>query len=81
VVLGLYWPRVSARGVFAGLLAGVGGAVFLMTTHHDPLLGLSAGFLALCLNFLIVVIVSLVTPAVSRERSQRPGTVAWAADA
>jgi SSS family solute:Na+ symporter len=81
VVLGLYWPRVSARGVFAGLLAGVGGAVFLMTTHHDPLFGLSAGFLALCLNFLIVVIVSLVTPAVSRERSQRPGTVAWAADA
>src|SRR5580700_12084270 len=67
VVLGLYWPRVSARGVFAGLLAGVGGAVFLMTTHRDPLFGLSAGFLALCLNFLIVVLLSLVMPAVSRD--------------
>jgi solute:Na+ symporter, SSS family len=81
VVLGLYWPRVSARAVFAGLLAGVGSAVFLMTTHRDPLFGLSAGFLALCLNFLIVVTVSLVMPAVSRDRSQRAGTVAWAADA
>jgi SSS family solute:Na+ symporter len=81
VVLGLYWPRVSARAVFAGLLAGVGGAVFLMTTHRDPLFGLSAGFLALCLNFLIVVLLSLVMPAVSRDPSQRPGTLAWAADA
>ena len=52
-----------------------------MLTHCDPLFGLSAGFLALCLNFLIVVIVTLVAPAVSRDRSQRPGTVAWAADA
>jgi hypothetical protein len=52
-----------------------------MTTHRDPLFGLSAGFLALCLNFLIVVLLSLVMPAVSRDPSQRPGTLAWAADA
>ena len=78
VVLGLYWPRVSGRAVFTGMIAGVGSAVLLMTTHHDPLLGLSAGFLALCLNFLIVVVLSLLTPAVSRDAA-RHGTLAWAA--
>jgi solute:Na+ symporter, SSS family len=62
VVLGLYWPRVSARAVLAGMLLGVATAVFLMLSHRDPLWGMSAGFLALCLNFLIVVCLSLVTP-------------------
>jgi SSS family solute:Na+ symporter len=81
VVLGLYWARVSARAVFAGMIAGVGSAVLLMTTHHDPLFGVSAGFLALCLNFLLVVVLSLVTPALSRDAERRPGTLAWAAGA
>jgi solute:Na+ symporter, SSS family len=67
VVLGLYWRRVTTRAVITGLVAGVASAVFLMLTHHDPLLGVSAGFLALCLNFLIVVVVSLLTPAVTAD--------------
>jgi SSS family solute:Na+ symporter len=62
VVLGLYWKRVTTSAVFAGLVAGVATAWFLMLSHQDPLHGLSAGFLALCLNFLIVVAVSLGTP-------------------
>jgi solute:Na+ symporter, SSS family len=62
VVLGLYWERVSARAVFAGLIVGVGCAVFLMLSQHDPLFGVSAGFLALTLNFLVVVCLSLVSP-------------------
>ena len=62
VVLGLYWTRVRSAGVFAGMIAGVTAAAFLMLSHRDPLLGLSAGFLALCLNFLITVFVSLLTP-------------------
>ena len=62
VVLGLYWKRVTTSAVFAGLVAGVATAWSLMLSHQDPLHGLSAGFLALCLNFLIVVAVSLGTP-------------------
>jgi SSS family solute:Na+ symporter len=62
VVLGLYWPRVTMRAVFAGMLAGVSCAVLLMGSHHDPVFGLSAGFVALAANFLIVIAVSLLAP-------------------
>ena len=65
VVLGIYWTGVTARAVFAGMLAGVGTALCLMLTHHDPFFGLSAGFLALCLNFSVVVGLSLVMPDVA----------------
>lgn len=63
VVLGLYWKRVTAPAVFTGMIAGVAAAVFLMLSHRDPLFGLSAGFLALCLNFLIVAGVTLLKTA------------------
>ena len=63
VVLGLYWRRVSVTGVFAGMIAGVAAAVFLMVSHRDPVFGLSAGFVALCLNFLITIVVSMLTSA------------------
>ena len=66
VVLGLYWKRVTMRGVFAGMLAGVATVVFLILTHRDPFFGFSAGFVALCLNFLIAAIVSLLAPASDR---------------
>jgi SSS family solute:Na+ symporter len=72
VVLGLYWKRVTTVAVFAGLLAGVASAVFLMLSHRDPLFGVSAGFLALCLNFLIVAAVSLLTPALGRDNRGLP---------
>lgn len=56
VFLGLYWKRVRAPAVFAGMIVGVVTAVGLMVSHHDPLFGLSAGFLALCANFAIAII-------------------------
>jgi SSS family solute:Na+ symporter len=62
VVLGLYWKRVSMPGVFGGLIAGVGAVLFLMLSHRDPWYGWSAGFVALCLNFLITVVLSRLTP-------------------
>ena len=55
VVLGLYWNRVRTAPVFAGLVAGEAAVAFLMLTHRDPYHGWSAGFLALCLNFLIAI--------------------------
>ncbi|HVS76681.1 MAG TPA: sodium:solute symporter family protein [Steroidobacteraceae bacterium] len=66
VVLGLYWRRVTGQGVFIGLVVGVLAAVLLMSTHHDPVLGVNAGFVALCINFLVTVAASLATPAKAR---------------
>jgi solute:Na+ symporter, SSS family len=62
VVLGLFWKRVSMLGVFAGIAFGVGAVAFLFLTKHDPFLGLSAGFLGLCLNFAIAITLSLFRP-------------------
>jgi solute:Na+ symporter, SSS family len=60
VVLGLFWKRVTAKGVFAGMIAGVAIAALLLFTKHDPWLGWNAGFLALCINFLVVIAVSVL---------------------
>ncbi len=60
VVLGLFWERASAPGVFAGMIVGVGAVAFLSLTHQDPFHGWSAGFLALCANFAITVALSLL---------------------
>jgi solute:Na+ symporter, SSS family len=57
VLLGLYSRRVSANAVLAGMIVGVASALLLMLTHHDPFLGVSAGFVALCLNFTVTLIV------------------------
>lgn len=63
VVLGIYWRRVTATGVFIGMIAGVLIAVVLMSTHLDPIVGLNAGFVALCINFAATIAVSLATRA------------------
>jgi SSS family solute:Na+ symporter len=67
VVLGLYWKRVTTPAVFTGMIAGVATAGILMLSHRDPVFGMSSGFLALCLNFLIAVSISLLTPAPTRD--------------
>lgn len=61
VVLGLYWKRVTMAGVFVGMIAGVATVAFLGLTDRDPFHGWSAGFVALCLNFTVTAILSLVT--------------------
>jgi SSS family solute:Na+ symporter len=61
VVLGLYWKRASTIAVFAGIVTGVAIVAGLMLTKHDPVFGLNAGFLALCANFLVTVLLSLAS--------------------
>jgi len=61
VMLGLYSKRTTMPGVFAGLVTGVLIAVLLMLGKHDPIMGLNAGFIALCFNFAVTGLVSLLT--------------------
>jgi SSS family solute:Na+ symporter len=61
VVLGLFCKRVTTVGVFAGLTVGVATTAFLILAGRDPYYGLNAGFIALCLNLGVTVLVSLLT--------------------
>src|SRR5215467_13932240 len=64
VVLGIFWRRATMSAVFAGLLCGEATVAFLILTNRDPFYGWSAGFIALCLNFLAAVGLSLaLTPS------------------
>ncbi len=67
VVFGVYWKRVTTMGVFAGLMTGLATGMLLTLTKHDPLAGLNAGFIALCLNVVVTVAASLAT-APQRDR-------------
>lgn len=62
VVLGLFSRRVTTSGVFAGLISGLSVAIFLMLAGQDPYQGVNAGFIALCFNFAVTGLVSLITP-------------------
>jgi SSS family solute:Na+ symporter len=67
VVLGLYWKRVTMPGVFAGLIAGIASVAFLVLSNRDPFFGWNAGFVGLCLNFVITAILSLLTPVIKHR--------------
>jgi solute:Na+ symporter, SSS family len=73
VVLGLFWRRATMRGVLVGLIAGVGTVAVLMLTNRDPWHGVSAGFLALGLNFALTIGISLFEPPIANKPlSHRP---------
>jgi SSS family solute:Na+ symporter len=61
VAFGLYWSRVTMVGVFAGMIAGIGILAFLVVTKRDPFVGLNAGFFALCVNFVVTGVFSLLS--------------------
>jgi SSS family solute:Na+ symporter len=73
VVLGLFSRRVSTAGVFAGMVVGVGTVAVLMLSNHDPIYGLNAGFVALCLNFVIVAVISMFAPKKANEFGESAG--------
>jgi hypothetical protein len=45
------------------MVTGVFLFISLMVTKHDPIMGLNAGFIALCCNFAVVAAVSSLRPA------------------
>jgi len=65
IVLGLYWKKATRLGAFSGLLVGEILVFALILGKLDPLpfagMNLNAGFVALICNFVVFVIVSLVT--------------------
>lgn len=60
VVLGLFWPKVTKAGVFSGIVVGTGIVLFLILNHHDPFLGMNAGFIGLLVNSMVTISVSLL---------------------
>jgi solute:Na+ symporter, SSS family len=83
VVLGLYSRRVTTHGVFAGIATGIAITVLLMLTRRDPYYGLNAGFIALCFNFAVTGVVSVLTPARSAgfEETLSPSPISQAGKA
>lgn len=63
VVLGLFWKRITGTGVLVGLIAGVAASMGLIAMKLDPIMGVNAGFLALCINLVLTVAVSLGSTA------------------
>jgi SSS family solute:Na+ symporter len=61
IVGGIFWPRATKQGMFAGLLTGWVVCGALMFTNNDPIGGVSAGFLALVVNLVVFVVVSFAT--------------------
>jgi Na+/proline symporter len=62
VVLGLFWTRVSQTAVFSGMAGGVVTVVALASLRMDPLWGFNGGFVGLCLNCLIIWVMSALRP-------------------
>jgi Na+/proline symporter len=45
------------------MVVGVATVAYLTLNKMDPFIGLNAGFFALCVNFVVTTLVSLLTPA------------------
>ncbi len=82
VVLGLFWKRVTMAGVFGGMVVGVACTALLVLSKRDPFGGLNAGFIALCVNFAIAILVSMLRPPnrklaedISRKANGDPASI------
>lgn len=69
VVLGLFWPRATAAGVFSGLLVGIGLGAVLLLRQLQPF-GLNAGFVALLANAAVAVPISFMTSDRKQQREE-----------
>jgi solute:Na+ symporter, SSS family len=71
IVLGLFAPSVGAVPVGLGLAAGEAVVVTLIWGHHDPFIGLNAGFVGLAVNFAVTTVAAAfnVNVTTASERS------------
>lgn len=73
VVMGLFWKRIHAAAVWAGLTIGIGLLAFLLWAGRDPLWGLNAGFLALAANFVVTWLISVFVAQKTAPVAQTAG--------
>jgi cation/acetate symporter len=83
LVLGIFWKRATSAGAVAGIAAGLGITIYYMVVNHPWMRGLlgvtqpidlwwgiqpiSAGVFGVPVGFLVIILVSLVTPSPSKE--------------
>lgn len=78
-IYGLFWRRANAYGAGAGVLAGTAIAVALYVLKGEPFIPVAAA-LAILAPFIVVPIVSLITPPMSKELVNRAFTESPAQD-
>jgi cation/acetate symporter len=73
-LLGIFWKRANGPGAIAGIIGGLVVCIFYMVMNYlNPafnILGIShlgAGLFGLIVNFILTIVVSLMTPAPSEE--------------
>jgi cation/acetate symporter len=74
LVLGIFWKRANKWGATLGMMAGLGITFYYMATTQPWLRGMfgvtgsiSAGLWGVPLGFIVIVVVSLLTPAPNAE--------------
>lgn len=79
IVLGLFWKRATKIAAYSGLITGEFLVFYLILNKMDPFaiagLHLNAGFVALVVNFVVFVTVSLATstPATIEKKAKAIG--------
>jgi Na+/proline symporter len=63
VLLALFWRRMPAAGAVAGMLVGLAVMIALWASGNDPWHGVSGGIIALAVNLLVILVVTLVRAA------------------
>jgi SSS family solute:Na+ symporter len=74
IVLGLAWRRSTGRAVGAGIVCGSTMLFLLEATGHDPAFGMNAGFVSVCVNLSVMVILSLMEVGTPTSWEARSGT-------
>lgn len=60
IFLGFFWKRANKWGVGSGIVCGVSALAYL-TLSGTSILGVNSGFWALGINFIVTIVVSLMT--------------------
>ncbi len=66
-----FWPRATKAGAIAGLLVGVFYNYGIVLHYIPKLWGIHAGIQGLVLNFIVMIVVSLLTKPMDREHVRK----------
>ncbi|MCM2580029.1 sodium:solute symporter family protein [Streptomyces meridianus] len=78
VLLALYWRRLTAPAAVAGLVAGLAVMTALWASGNDPWHGVNGGIIALAVNLLVALGLTLVRPAAPSVPLREPAPQATA---